>query len=209
MRTFRTLAVVVGVVFLAAAVGCKSTPPAPAKPVQTGIEGGGVTGSPKEPEWVSKGAGAFPGDRGKFLYAVGSSSKDFNWSMTITRAKERGRQELARTIETEVASMIKDFMESHKDYADPNSASSNEFTQVVSKSVSQATISGSMLRDSWTGPDGTFYALMSVAVEDLVQAAKKAAQDEGQKKAVFIKERAEKAFADLDAEIEKRMKQPK
>jgi hypothetical protein len=64
-----------------------------------------------------------------------------------------------------------------------------------------------MLQDSWTAPDGTYYALMRIAVEDVVNSAKKTTHEEGQKKAVFIKERAEKAFTDLDAEIEKRMKQ--
>jgi len=209
MTTSRMLLVLTAVTFLAAMIGCESTPPpAPPKPVQTGLEGGGVTGNPKEPDWISKGAGAFPGDRGKFLYAVGSSAKDFNWSMTITRAKDRGRQELARVVETEVASMIKDFMEAHKDYADPKSASSIEFTQIVSKSVSAATLNGAALQDSWTNTaDGTYYALMRMAVEDVVETAKKAAQAEGQKKAVFVKEAADKAFTELQAEIEKRFKQ--
>ncbi|MBM4082743.1 MAG: hypothetical protein FJ278_23760, partial [Planctomycetes bacterium] len=173
----RMVTVLVGLAFLAA-VGCESTPPPAPKPPQTGIESGGVTGSAKEPVWVSQGGGAFPGDRGKFLYAVGSSAKDINRSLTETRARDRGRQELARIIETQVNSMIKDFMESHKDYADPKVASSIEFTQIVSKSVSAASVSGAVQQDSWAAPDGTLYVLMRLAVEDLIRQTEKAARDE-------------------------------
>lgn len=203
-RLVKCLVVLAVVVVFA---GCSSGPEATPTPKKTGLSGGGVTGNPNEPAWVSQAGAAFPGDRGKAIYAIGDSMPDLNMSLTITRARERGRIEMARIIESSVTSMVKDFMESHKDYA-TSEQGSIEFTQIVGKNVAQAVLNGSRQVDTWTNQaDKHLFVLMKVSVEDMAEAAKKKARALAEKKGVFIKAKADKAFADLDAQIEKALGQ--
>ncbi len=164
--------------------------------------GGGV----KPPEWVTKGSGAFPGDQGAVLYGVGVASKSPNIALQRKIADNRARQELAAQISTYVATFMKDFMEQHKDYFNPDAAGSDELVQFVSKSVSEATLVGSQIVDRWTDPrDGTLYSLAVLRVDDVLNQIKEKTKQaiRAQHRAVVV-EKANELVKELDKAVEQK-----
>jgi len=165
----------------------------------------------QRPQWVTRGSGAFPGDRGKCMYGVGIASKDPNKALQRQAARARGRAELAAQLNTYVAAMMKDFMQSAKDYCDPSANSSIEFVQSVSKNVTDASLFFSTEMDSWEDPsDGTLYCLMMVPIDEVLDQAKEKAKALAQKareeRAEVFKNKTEEALQQLDKEIDKRRK---
>jgi hypothetical protein len=117
----------------------------------TGLRGG-------KPVWVEKGAPK-KADSG-MLYAMGQAAPDMNQRMQMRIANNAATVELGRTIDTYVANLVKDFMQSHKDYADPSAAGSIQFVQSVSKSVTEATVRNAQQLDSYRDPEtGVLYVL--------------------------------------------------
>ena len=120
-----------------------------------GAKKGGYTKLPSDtPDWVIKGGGAFKSEKGTALYGVGINTFDPNPAMHRQTADARARQDLAKIIDTYVGSLMKDFMQSHKDFQNPEASSSVQFVSVVSKNVTDATLSGSQIIDHWTDKDG-------------------------------------------------------
>ena len=167
-------------------------------------------GGKKAPEWVTKGAAAFPQDEGKKLYGVGVASASPNVAMTRERCTTRSRAEIAKIVNTYVASLVKDFMEEHKDYFNPDAAGSNEFTQSVAKSVADATLVGSQIIDWY--PEGPEYdegenvfCLAVLNVDTVLSSyAEKAKQAIREQHRAVMKERAEEALNALDQQLEKK-----
>lgn len=186
-------AMVAGLVFLCIS-GC-STP-------------GPVTGCPDEPKWVSKGSGTFPEKKGKAIYAVGMAEYDANEAAQRVVAEQNARVELASQLQTYVAAMLKEFMESHKDLADPSSSSSIVFAQSVSRSVTAATLHDSRMQDSWRHCDGKrLYMLFTMPLgEALKQARDPIMQKAKEEAAGTFESKAAAALQELDAEIQKRQR---
>lgn len=163
-------------------------------------------GAPPKPDWVDKGSGAFPGDRGTALYGVGVASKSPNVAMTRTRSENRGRAELAKVIETYIASFVKDFMQEHKDYMDPEASGSQEFTSAVSKSVAEATLVGSQIVDHWTDNEGNLYSLATLPLDNkfLEAFAGKAKESLRERKAQILENKANEMLKQLDEELAKK-----
>jgi len=160
--------------------------------------------STDKPDWVQRGTK----EESKMLYAMGLSAKDPNMRMQLEVAKNMARTELGRMMETYVAAMIKDFMQSHKDFVDPTAASSIQFVQAVSKSVTEATLVGSQVDDQWKDPEsGMLYVLMKMPKKDIVGQAKKTASKKArEQQAELFKAKAEEALKALDAELDKKHK---
>ena len=152
------------------------------------------------PDWVLKGGAAFAGDEGKMLYGVGISGKSANPAMKRERANHRARLELSRGIKTYVAGFTKDFMREHSDLLDPKASGSEEYTEKVSKEVSEATLEGAQVVDQWEGPDGSFYALARLPKADMDAAFKEKMRAV---KGAILKEKTEQALKDLDSELNK------
>jgi hypothetical protein len=162
-------------------------------------------GKAKPPEWVIKGSGAFPGDRGKALYGVGLSEKSANLAMSRTKSSDRARQELAKILNSYVATFMKDFMEEHKDYTDPAAGGSDEFTSYVSKSVSEATLVGSQIVDRWEDEEGRQYALAILAVDDVLnQIGEKTKAALKEKKRGVLEGRSNDMLKSLDDQLGKK-----
>lgn len=140
--TARALWVLAVLSVLGAFVGCSSTP----------------TGQGNLPSWVTRGR-PDNADRDT-LYAVGMSTSDPNERMMLTKARQDARTELSKQVMSYVVSLVKDFMQSHRDFADPKSSSSIAFTRAVSKSVSEALLEKSEQIDSFKDPaSGNLYVL--------------------------------------------------
>lgn len=165
-----------------------------------------VAGCAGKPAWIDKGADAFSSkDQEKNLYAVGLAAKDPNPAMQKTVAVNSGRVAMAGNLRTYVAALVKDFMQSHKDFADPSSASSIQFTSSVSKSITDADCIGSQVRNSWTDPKtGTLYVLLVMPKNQAVEVASpKIMKKAREQQAELFKKKADEALKELDGELNK------
>jgi len=161
------------------------------------------------PKWVDNPDGAFPGDRGKVLYAVGVGPNALNPAMTRRRAAGAARVEMSNILKVKVQGMMKDWMASSTDYANPENTTSKQFTEAVSREVTDATLQGAVPAEYWTSPQGTVYCLMRMDLNnkffDAFKANAKKQLQEHQDKVLKVK--MEDALADLDSYLAKQQKQ--
>jgi hypothetical protein len=154
---------------------------------------------PDEPEWVSKGGGAFTGEGGRKFFGVGAVSGVRNKALARSTADQRARADIARVFETYVAALMKDYARSTT--AGDMSATSEEqdVTQTI-KTFSKTTLSGVQIVDHWRDPDdGTLYALAELDLEGFKGSAQKM-QELNSKLRDFVRENAAKSFDELSAE---------
>lgn len=153
------------------------------------------------PDWVLKGCSSYWGDDGgSRVCGVGSMSGTRNISLARTAAIGRARTEIARSLETKVKAMLKDYQSTTTGGEEFGSAANDEqHIEDVSKQISQTTLSGTTLQDTWVGPDGTLYTLVAMDYESFNDAVAKMNQlSESVRKAV--QERAKASFEELDEE---------
>jgi hypothetical protein len=176
--------VAVGMLF---AVGCGKKEPAPP-----------VAG----PAWTYKGSGAFDVDKGKVFYGVGIASGIKNKALLFSTADNRARAEVAKVLETYVASLAKDYMASTT-AGDMSASSEEQHVEQALKSFTKTTLHGARIIDHWIDPgDGTLFALCEM---DLL-AFKEALNDYKELDAKvrdYVRENAEKLHGQLE-EMEKR-----
>ena len=125
-------------------VGCSSRP-------ESAFEQG--------PEWTYKGSGAFDVDKGKVFYGVGIASGIKNKALLVSTADNRARAEVAKTLETYVAVLAKDYMASTT-AGDMSASSEEQHVEQALKTFSKTTLHGAAIVDHWQDPkDMTMYAL--------------------------------------------------
>jgi hypothetical protein len=116
------------------------------------------------PGWVMEDCSVhWPDDDTGRLCGVGSVAGTRNISLARTTAIGRARSEIGRTLQARVRSMLEDYSASDdaQDFGDDPA----QYIQDVSKQITQLTLSGSSLEDTWVGPDGTLYTLVALDVE--------------------------------------------
>jgi len=193
MRTLRRFYALSVLMIIASIVvsGCSSAPVSPAA-------------SKGEPEWITKGSGAFDTPKGKIFFGVGSAQGIKNRSLLISAADNRARAEIAKIMETYVAVLTKDYMVSTAGGADVSKSAEEQHIEQTLKSFSQMTLNGAEIVDRWKDPsDNTQFALAKLdltAFKDTLDKAKEL----NSKVRDYIKENANKAFDELEKEIEKR-----
>ncbi len=127
--------------------GCKTAPPPSADTAAAG------------PEWVMKGGGAFDVDKGKVFYGVGAASGIKNKALLRQTADNRARADIAKILETYVASLTKDYMASTT-AGDMSASSEEQHVETALKTFAKATLRGAMIVDRWQDPaDETYYSL--------------------------------------------------
>ncbi len=160
-------------------------------------------GGERRPKWIDQGAKALK-DKG-VLYGVGVSKQSPNPQMERDKAENRARQDLGKQIEVYVSSFMKDFMEEHADYFNPEGTSSVEFTSSISKSVSEATLVGSQIVDHYRDEEGNLWALAKISVDDVFERVRQKARQAAQERQRAILEgHANDMLKNLDTEIEKK-----
>lgn len=168
-----------GIFFIA---GCAS---APAKKVFRG------------PEWVWKGSGAFDIDKGKVFYGVGMASGIKNKALLRTTADNRARAEIAKTLETYVAVLAKDYMASTT-AGDMSASSEEQHVENALKTFSKTTLHGATIVDRWLDPeDGTFYSLCELDMFAFKDALDKHKELDS-KVRDYVRENAEKMHGELE-----------
>jgi hypothetical protein len=124
----------------------------------------GCSSTPKSafsqgPEWCYKGSGAFDVEKGKVFYGVGIASGIKNKALLVSTADNRARAEVAKTLETYVAVLSKDYMASTT-AGDMSASSEEQHVEQALKTFSKTTLHGATIVDHWQDPqDMTMYSL--------------------------------------------------
>jgi len=190
MKNRMKMLVLGGALFALVACGGAKEKPAPMKSAMAQeFEGA--------PAWVTKGCAAYQGEKAA-ICGVGSVGGTRNPSLARSAAEGRARTAIARSLQTKVKAMLKDYQATTTGGEDFGTAAADEQHIVdVSKQITQMTLSGTQTVDSWISPNGTLYVLMKLDVDAFKEAVSGMKQlDERIRKAVV--ERAEKAFRELD-----------
>ena len=196
-RIFVLLAVVALAIGTVMFAGCGGTQPkTPANVVTNELDGA--------PCWVTKGGACTgkDGDKAKFVYGVGSVNGTRNVGLAREAALGRARTDIARSLQTRVEAMLKDYQATTTGGEQFGTAANDDQHIVdVSKQITDLSLSGTAMVDSWISKSGSFWVLARLDVDGFKDAVGRMNQlSEAVRQAVV--ERADKAFSELDKEIE-------
>lgn len=156
----------------------------------------------KRPEWIAKGAGAFPKDS-KVMYGVGIAENIKSEALRRTTADNRAIAEVSKQLSVMSTSLMRDYMSS-AGAAEADKSNGEQYVENSVKTFASNTISGIKVIDRWDDGKVT-YALATLNIEDL-KAMTEQVNQLSQQARQYIKENAEKAFDKLEAEQDKRGK---
>jgi len=132
------------------------------------------------------------------ICGTGSVQGMSNISLARSAAEGRARTELARSLQVRVKSMLKDYQAATTGGPE-NQTASEQHIEDVSKQVSDLTLSGSRLEDSFVSETGTFWALVVLDTESFKDSLKKM-NDLDERIRAHIEKRADRAFRELDSQ---------
>lgn len=151
------------------------------------------------PDWVN----STPEDVNT-VYSVGVANVGANLALAREKAIDAARQEMSRSIEVRVKNLMDRFSSEHKDFYDTQGAvSSSEFTRTVSRSVSQATLSGTKVEGFYHDKENnTYYCLIKMVKNNLISEIMNNTEELArQKKAAFLEQKTDEALELLDQEL--------
>jgi hypothetical protein len=124
------------------------------------------------PAWVTEGSTAKADHSDGSYMGVGMASDIRNQALATSSAENRARAEVAKALETHVASVMKDYLASTAAGA-ALTASEEQHVEQASKSFSSQAMTGVLIVDRFVAADGTVYALarLDVKANELAQAA--------------------------------------
>ena len=154
------------------------------------------------PDWVNRGSGAFGGEKGKVFYGVGIASGTHNVAMRRSTSDSRARAEIAKTLDTYVSVLNKDYMASTT-AGDMSASSEEQHVSAALKTYSQMELSGVSIVDHWQDNDGTEYALAQLDMEQFKGGLDKMKELNARVREA-VRANADKAFDELGAEETKR-----
>ncbi len=135
------------------------------------------------------------------IYGVGQARKQ-NPSLAKKVAAQRARDEVAAAVKIKVESLVKDFMQ---ESGVGERAEALEFTQAVSKGVTDATLTGCMIKETYIAKDGTYFVLVEYSLDEARRAAIESARKE---EALLKKFTSKQGFDALQQRIEDRSDYP-
>lgn len=149
-----------------------------------------------EPDWMQ---GGVPG----YLCGIGSAKPNkFDPTLVQPQAESRGRDKIARTIETKLKSIIKDYREliqkgEEEDY-EANFAT-------ATKDIAKQSFSGARELKHWSNKDGMYFSCVCIDQKSFQAAFEGAVNKSGlsQKAKEHVRENANNLFSELDFELEK------
>ncbi len=165
--------------------GCSTTPKPSADPASMG------------PAWVMKGSGAFDVEKGKVFYGVGVASGIKNKALLRQTADNRARAEIAKTMETYVATLSKDYMASTT-AGDMSKSSEEQHVETALKTFSKTTLHGAEIVDRWMDPsDGTMYSLCELDLFSFKDALEKNKELDKEVQD-YVRDNAEKLHGEME-----------
>jgi len=130
------------------------------------------------------------------LYGVGQAKKQ-NPSLAKSTATARARTEVSQAVNVKVSSMMKDFM---SESGIGENAQAQEFSEAVTKQVTDNSLLGSVVKEAYVAKDGTVYILVEYNLNSVKQNALDAAKKE---EALYNEFKANQSFDDLENSINK------
>ena len=131
-----------------------------------------------------------------FIFGVGQAKKQ-NPSLAKKVAAQRARDEIAASIKVKIESLVKDFMQ---ESGVGQQAGALEFTQSVSKGVTDAMLTGAMIKEAYLAKDGTYFVLLEYSLDNARRAAIESARRE---EAAWGEFNASQGFDALEKELAK------
>ena len=128
------------------------------------------------------------------IYGVGQAKKQ-NPSLAKKVAAQRARDEIAGAVKVKVESSVKDFMQ---ESGIGENAQALEFTQNVSQGITEATLTGALIKEAFTAKDGTYFVLMEYSLDEARRAAIESARQE---EALYNEFKAEQGFDALEEKL--------
>lgn len=162
--------------------------------------------STNAPEWIDRPNGLFDEGSSRVVYAVGIAADNPNPAARRNMAISRGRAELARTLQTVVQGLVKDYMSTNRDFYDMDTASSVEYYEDISRQVTDEVLVGSRQERAYRDPiDNTLYVLMRLDFDDVVSSYRAQMNAAFAREAVRkrIKAQADSFEGELDKQLEK------
>ncbi len=130
------------------------------------------------------------------IYGVGQARKQ-NPSLAKKAAKQRALNDVAAAVKIKVESLVKDFMQ---ESGVGERSEALEFTQAVSKGVTDATLTGAMIKKTYIAKDDTYFVLVGYSLDEARRAAIESARQE---EALWNEFKAEQGFEALERELDK------
>lgn len=181
-------------------IGCgPKMPPSPEKIMLQEYKGA--------PDWVVRGCSSYwkADDPNKEICGVGAVGGVKNPEIARESALIRARADIARKIQVTITSLLKDYQATTtgEDHFGTDTVD-EQHIEIISKQVSDMNLSGTELVDSWVSDNGTYYVLVALHEEKFKDSINRGDFSEGLKKVII--DRADKAFDDLDKNIENQTK---
>jgi hypothetical protein len=189
--------------FALALAACGGNPPPHAAPAPAMVGNAIADEFNSAPTWVRQSCKSYWGDKKSRVCAVGSMGGSRNVGLLRSGATGRARTEIARSMQTKVASLLKDYQRTVTGGENFGKAASDEqLVQDTSKQLTDMTLSGTEQIDSWMSASGTMYVLVALNTETFGDSLNKM-QNLDQKTVEYVKRNADKAFDDLQGELDK------
>lgn len=167
--------------------GCGTSPPKPQNALQAELVGA--------PKWA-QGACQLGMPNKKGVCGTGSVAGMTNISLARSAAEGRARTELARSLQIRVKAMLKDYQAATQG-GPGNKTASEQHIEDVSKQITDTTLSGTRLEDTWISNAGTFWALVVLDTDAFKDSLSNMKQLDERMRAAIV-QRADKAFSELD-----------
>jgi hypothetical protein len=130
------------------------------------------------------------------LCGSGSVQGMSNLGLARSAAEGRARTELARTLQVRVKSMLKDYQAATQGGAN-NDTASEQHIEDTAKQITDLTLSGTRVENTFVSNTGTFWALVVLDPNAFKSALNNEQLDAATRQAIV--ERADRSFAELDA----------
>ncbi len=155
------------------------------------------------PEWVTKGSGAFKEAGAGVFFGVGIAQGIRNRALAQSAADDRARAEIAKTMNSYIVVLTKDYMASTTAGAMDKSSEEQHVSSTL-KNFAKFTLQGSVIVDHWKDmQDGTVFALAKLDMNAIRKTLEESKELDG-KIRDYVRANAEKAFDELTAEEAKR-----
>jgi hypothetical protein len=168
-------------------LGCGSSPAKPQNALQAELVGA--------PQWAKVPCQTTLQDK-KGVCGVGSISGMTNIALARSAAEGRARTDLARTLQVRVKAMLKDYQAATQGGPD-NRTASELHVEDVSKQITDTTLAGTRLQDTWISDTGTYWALVVLDTDAFKDSIQDMKQLDDRLRAA-IAHRADQAFSELD-----------
>ncbi len=163
----------------------------------------GCSSTPKRPDWIMKGAAAFPKE--KAFYGVGAVSGVRNYPLAVRAADNQARADIAKQFEVYTASLMKQYAASTT-AGDLKKSSEEQNIEEATKTFTATSMSGIQIIDHHeeTSKDGipTIYALAKLDIEKVKENMEKAKELSSEVRD-YVRKNADKSFDALEKEEQK------